>query len=244
MRLTVLCSAIAERDKCERTLFLLDKSLRNSRRNPSDSRYEDIQQQLRSSEVDLQYCLNFPITKEYKPLFPSETTEQNSNEPRPPLWDVVKQCMEDGSLNDLRTGALDNRLAEKGIDLEPKLLPEALAQEAEHEGRIEVIGSNEPGALIANNDLALLANVENKVENKSQKTKVRNDGRSSMIVELSSEPEVQPEPQAVEEVEESEDGVVLNLTANDHESGEISETGSLSDNPIGDEGSAAGDEHQ
>ena len=244
--------AFAESEKCQKTLRLLKKALAEI---PYDSigsgEDKGIQQEIYQKEVDLQYCLNFPFTKEYERLFSAEAPGVVLRDLRQPMWDVVEQCMKDGKLLDLRSGALDTSLAEKGIQLQPrkpfsfppettgekprpgaKILPEsrdiaedhpttaskdATMEEEEIRGNI---AQYQPPSPLTTNETP-----------KFERLPLHEAPHKAVPSSRSA-----PEPRSYED-SESDGGVVLNLTTNDHESGEISEHSLLAD------GSSDGEDH-
>ena len=244
--------AFAESEKCQKTLRLLKKALAEI---PYDSigsgEDKGIQQEIYQKEVDLQYCLNFPFTKEYERLFSAEAPGVVLRDLRQPMWDVVEQCMKDGTLLDLRSGALDTSLAEKGIQLQPrkpfsfppettgekprpgaKILPEsrdiaedhpttaskdATMEEEEIRGNI---AQYQPPSPLTTNETP-----------KFERLPLHEAPHKAVPSSRSA-----PEPRSYED-SESDGGVVLNLTTNDHESGEISEHSLLAD------GSSDGEDH-
>ena len=63
--------------------------------------------------MDLAYTQYSPLYQKYVAIFPQEkaqeNNEDNSNEqppPRPAMWKIVEKCLEQGTLDDLREGAL------------------------------------------------------------------------------------------------------------------------------------------
>ncbi|KAK5708545.1 hypothetical protein LTR17_020578 [Elasticomyces elasticus] len=79
---------------------------------------EDVEVKLKEAEVDVAYAVYFPLEKEYVPLFARKKKvegEAEDDSPEPAeyerqgdmeMWEKVKKCMEDGTLEALRNGKL------------------------------------------------------------------------------------------------------------------------------------------
>lgn len=244
-RLIDLPLAFAESEKCQKTLRLLKKALAEI---PYDSigsgEDKGIQQEIYQKEIDLQYCLNFPFTKEYERLFSAEAPGVVLRDLRQPMWEVVEQCMKDGTLLDLRSGALDTTLFEKGIQLQPRkpysftsetagknlrpevtILPETRDIAEDHDTTASKDATMEEAGF--KGKVAQYQEPSHIVTNKSPKLEHAPLHETSYKAVPSSKPA--PGPRGYED-SESDGGVVLNLTTNDHESGEISENSPPADN--------------
>ncbi|KAK0312768.1 hypothetical protein LTR01_002430 [Friedmanniomyces endolithicus] len=89
----------------------------------------ELEEKLRDAEVDVNYAIYYPLEKEYAPLFAKmkkqdDAAEADDESPEPAeyeregdseIWQLVKKCMTDGTLEALRNGKLT---ADKH-DLEP-----------------------------------------------------------------------------------------------------------------------------
>ena len=210
------------------------------------------------TEVDIQYCLNFPFTKEYEPLFSDGVNADITRGARQPLWDIVEQCMKDGTLEKLKVGALDAYLADKNIKLQPRLLLSYAPQASDNTTPPKAIDIS--GSQVAVTDNALIsshgnrAHAEDETKNNvleslqhEEDTKVGDyepQTSSQMLSTKEISPVPEPEPQRRDHSEESGGGVVLNLTSIDYDSGEISETIPRMRPDSDKEESSSEDEHQ
>ena len=215
---------------------------------------KEIQKEISCTKVDIQYCLNFPFTKEYEPLFSEGMNADITRGIRQPLWDVVEQCMRDGTLKDLKFGALDSYLADKSIELQPRLVLPPAPQANSNTTPSEV---TDPVSQVAVTDNALISphgtDTSGMGSNIPQYLQPDEDAkfgdhepegpfRILSTKEMSPIPE--PESQRRDHSEESEGGVVLNLTSNDHESGEISENSPRMRPDSDEEEGSSKDDHQ
>lgn len=88
--------------------------IRISAMNPHDgpvSAYKSAKEELHNAEVDYNYCLYFPTDEEFHPPPVSAARnftpkESNSRERRVRLWDMIEQCMKEGTLQDLKKGKI------------------------------------------------------------------------------------------------------------------------------------------
>lgn len=213
--------------------------------------YDKIQSEIRVAEVDLQYCLNFPWTKEYERLFSDATTDDVLHGSRQPLWDVVEQCMMDGTLDDLRTGALDNTLAENGIKLLPRESPdERMHPEAVvlHESKVieKANASTLQGVGDTRDEEEVRSNVLQYVQPSPIIPSDNHDPELEVPVHSKMElsPGPKPESHAYDNSEEEEGGVVINLNLNDQEGGEISENSAQANGSSEEEEPSLGDGQQ
>ncbi|KAK3644421.1 hypothetical protein LTR56_009673 [Elasticomyces elasticus] len=79
---------------------------------------EDVGEKLREAEVDVAYAVYFPLEREYVPLFARKKKVEGEGEDESPepveyerqgdavMWERVRKCMEDGTLEALRNGKL------------------------------------------------------------------------------------------------------------------------------------------
>ena len=97
-----------ERQKATRNL----KKARNQleQLEISSVQYSLVEKSVHIAEVDLNYTLFHPLGKKYISLFPKPGTaaspepQVDPNATKPVLWKVVKSCMKEGTLEDLRDG--------------------------------------------------------------------------------------------------------------------------------------------
>ncbi|KAL8793646.1 MAG: hypothetical protein Q9195_003798 [Heterodermia aff. obscurata] len=249
-------TALAEAEKCQKTFLRLKRALGSVPNDSLDNETcKEIQKQIHFTKVDTQYCLNFPLTKEYEPLFSDGLNADITRGARQPLWDVVEQCMADGTLKDLKFGTLDPYLADKGIQLQPRLLLSSAPQASHNSTPPKAIDL--PGFQVAVTDHTLTAphgtgtNGEDEIgSNISQDSLPYNFGDpepealSQTLSNKGISPIPEPESRRRDHSEESEGGVVLNLTSNDHESGEISENSQRMGPNTDEEETSSKDEHE
>lgn len=81
----------------------------------------DLQKQIHAAEVDVNYCLFYPLTEKYIALFPRsgapDPKDQGSERKdeavlslsKPPLWEIVEHCMKQSNLDALRDGKLSTK---------------------------------------------------------------------------------------------------------------------------------------
>ena len=166
--------------------------------------------------------------------------------------------MRDRTLEDLKFGALDAYLADKKIELQPRLILSSAPQTSNNTTSPKLIGV--PGSQVAVTDNALTspngtgANAENEMGSSAPQylqpykdTKLGDhepEAPSQMLSAKEISPIPEPEPRRRDHSEESEGGVVLNLTSDDHESGEISETSPRIRPDSDKEETSSKDEHQ
>ena len=166
--------------------------------------------------------------------------------------------MRDGTLKDLKHGALDAYLADKSIKLQPRLLHSSGTLAKSNTTPPKFIDLSGSQVAVTDNGPAspygTSANGEDEMRNNipqsSQPDKITKLGNHepeapSQILstkEISPIPELEPRRRG--HSEESEGGVVLNLTSNDYESGEISETSPRMRPDSDKEETSSEDEHQ
>ncbi|KAK1808280.1 hypothetical protein LTR12_017365 [Friedmanniomyces endolithicus] len=104
-----------ERQKASKRVKRLRKELAEAGGNECE-----VEQKLREAEVDVNYAIYHPLEKEYVPLFAKKKKQEDaaeadeeSPEPAeyeregdPEMWQLVKKCMTDGTLEALRNGKL------------------------------------------------------------------------------------------------------------------------------------------
>lgn len=106
-----------ERKKATRILKRLQKRLSSTVVGTDE--YGNLQSDIHSAEVDLNYALYHPLDEKYHSLYPPEKRRPNKEEEevdhkkpqeerasRPTIWNVVEKCMEEGTLMALRDGKL------------------------------------------------------------------------------------------------------------------------------------------
>lgn len=95
--------------------------IRLSAMDPHDgpvSAYKSAQQELHDAEVDYNYCLYFPCDEEFQPP-PLSTARKltpkgkSSRERRERMWNMIKQCMKEGTLQDFKEGKIRVSSAER-----------------------------------------------------------------------------------------------------------------------------------
>jgi hypothetical protein len=71
------------------------------------------EEMVRDAETDLNYARFFPLHVDYVPLWPTRKGEKEVREVKLgeregdlEMWELVRKCMEDGTLEDLREGRL------------------------------------------------------------------------------------------------------------------------------------------
>ncbi|KAH9839666.1 rRNA-processing protein Efg1 [Teratosphaeria destructans] len=109
-----------DRRKAERNLKKANKLLSACE---DDAVVEDLKQRAKDAEVDVNYAMYYPLDKAYVSLYPSkrkkegETDDAAAEEDEAQkgevgrkgdqgMWKTVRQCMADGTLDDLRNGKL------------------------------------------------------------------------------------------------------------------------------------------
>ncbi|QIW95510.1 hypothetical protein AMS68_001028 [Peltaster fructicola] len=89
------------------------------------------QKDVEEAQVDVNYAMYYPLDKPYNSLFPKDEDDSDGTTPAtlkssaqergdPEIRQLVKQCMVDGKLKDLRNGKLTG---DAGQDAEPVVLP-------------------------------------------------------------------------------------------------------------------------
>ncbi|KAK4507619.1 hypothetical protein PRZ48_001354 [Zasmidium cellare] len=107
-----------ERQKAERRLKKAKKALREAEES-GDGDVEELRARVEEVEVELNYAMYYPLEKEYVSLFPTrrgkdgeveEVVKDGERQGDAEMLEVVRKCMKEGTLNDLREG----RLSDKG----------------------------------------------------------------------------------------------------------------------------------
>lgn len=99
----------------------------------------ELEKRVQEAEVDVNYAQYYPLDQPYKALFPSKRRKADGSQDREEvengdaqevkdverqgdteMWEKVKQCMADGTLDSLRNGKLTSR---QGEDVEKTVLP-------------------------------------------------------------------------------------------------------------------------
>lgn len=114
---STLTLKLPERRKATRILKRLQKRLSST--TVGTDEYGNLQNDIHNAEVDLNYALYHPLDEKYHSLYPPEKRHPNKEEEeldqknpqeerasRPTIWNVVEQCMEEGTLMALRDGKL------------------------------------------------------------------------------------------------------------------------------------------
>lgn len=109
-----------ERKRATRILKRLQNRLHST--NVGTAEYENLQSEIHNAEVDLNYSMYHPLDEKYTSLYPPEARrskeededldQKNPQEERsskPTIWNVVEQCMEEGTLRALRDGNLGRK---------------------------------------------------------------------------------------------------------------------------------------
>lgn len=75
----------------------------------SSDEVEELKKQIHIAEVDLNYTQYYPLTETYIGLYPQKNVGGDDSGPKqgerskPPMWVEVEKCMEEGTLNRLRS---------------------------------------------------------------------------------------------------------------------------------------------
>lgn len=98
---------------------------------------------MRSAEVDLNYTQYFPLTETYVSLYPQNKVDSEGSKAKtegtgskPPMWAEVEQCMEEGTLDQLR-----HRVPKISVD-PPRKLQIKAAKQKPPPAPVETIGLN------------------------------------------------------------------------------------------------------
>ena len=108
-----------ERQKAGKRVKKLKREMANCE---DEGQGRELEKWLEEAEVDVNYAVYFPLERDYVPLFPrrrhdgeevSENPAPNAavsagwgREGAPGMWELVRKCMKDGTLADLREGRL------------------------------------------------------------------------------------------------------------------------------------------
>lgn len=99
----------------------LNRILRREKEQTLDSKQKTrLAQKIHAARVNLNYTIYYPLTEKYISLYPKskeppagEATKptvapkEERKEEKPPVWQVIERCMEDGTLDRLREGKLN-----------------------------------------------------------------------------------------------------------------------------------------
>lgn len=103
-----------DRRKAEKRVKKAKKEVQDS--GDGEAGKKVLEQKVKDAEVDVQYAVYYPLEKDYVPLFPrkqkgSEDDDEDVGEVErkgdPVMWETVKRCMADGTLDALRNGRLE-----------------------------------------------------------------------------------------------------------------------------------------
>ena len=105
---------------------------------------EVLEQRIRDAEVEVAYAVYYPLDLDYKPMFPSKRKQEGGQETAaeeakdaverqgdPVMWERVKQCMVDGTLDALRNGKLPPAVGGDGVAAEQRVKPATAVPAAE-----------------------------------------------------------------------------------------------------------------
>ncbi|KAF2173350.1 hypothetical protein M409DRAFT_62873 [Zasmidium cellare ATCC 36951] len=104
-----------ERQKAERRLKKARRAVREAEEEgegEGDVEVGLLRRKVEDAEVDLNYAMFFPLEREYVSLFPTRRGEEESEgregerQGDVEMWALVKRCMKEGTLADLRGGRL------------------------------------------------------------------------------------------------------------------------------------------
>ena len=186
-----------------------------------NSKFRKIQKRIYEAEVDCNYCLFYPINREYQSLFPQgkdeaselEDEDENSGKGRgryrglkPPLWRLVERCMKVGILEDLKSGNVDNNSLTDDVgpsvpqtDSEPTIPPQKATQQdligsetATHVGMVKVFAS---GKMIATVDSTTSQTRASDIYKAIEKANVSPVENRVFTVKISPEPQNEAEGQ-------------------------------------------------
>ena len=101
-----------ERQKAMRRLKKLGKWMRGGEDDEGKGVDRDrVGREIKDVKVDLDYTLYCPLNKKYVSLYPRQREEDQKERrgEKPPMWEVVKKCAEEGTLEDLREGKITGK---------------------------------------------------------------------------------------------------------------------------------------
>lgn len=134
-----------DRRKAEKRVRRAKKELEGL--DEGDGGREGLEQRVRDAEVDVKYAVYYPLEVEYVPLFPrkrkgSEDEDAEGDEVGEVerqgdsvMWETVKRCMEDGTLDALRNGKLSG--PEKGGDDDDATMKHTTTKQPKHSSKAE-----------------------------------------------------------------------------------------------------------
>lgn len=121
-----------DRQKAERRLKKKRKEVKilEDRGDAGEDEVESVKGEVKDLEVDVNYAIYFPLERDYVSLYPTRRKkgDEEGEEAAPEegegkrqgdaeMWEKVKRCMEEGTLQDLREGRLEGDGAE--LDSKP-----------------------------------------------------------------------------------------------------------------------------
>ena len=148
-----------ERKKATRNLKKLRSRLATG--SFGDSERQHLQDVVHQAEVDVKYTMYYPLTEKYVSLFPRGRSEgpaspRSNSSPgvagglvseKSSMWKVVKQCMEEGTLDALRDGRLSFRYSGEVAEVTDGIAKDQAAHNKIRQG----IKNHAPAALEASN---------------------------------------------------------------------------------------------
>lgn len=131
----------------------LNKLLRREKEQELDSKQKSrLEQKIHAARINLNYTIYYPLTEKYVSLYPKEKgksdekggeaaaePEQQNQDGKPPVWEIVEKCMEEGTLDRLREGQLN--IGADGKPTAPSTAPAAKSSSKKSNKRPE---SNDP----------------------------------------------------------------------------------------------------
>ena len=215
--------------KTKRRVGILRKAL--STKETYHPKYHLLIQRIREAEIDHNYCLFYPIDKEYEGLLSYRQDEVSGSDieddggelgklrrPKPALWRLVQQCTKEGRLEALRDGGLGESYSADDLrpslhaDIEP-ISPAATSNQQDLSGDTSVhVATPKPPDV---HDGQGFSGNSNFGRDSAYDTTLKSPDQSQ---QSDHEPDLDQDQDSG-----SDGGVVLNLQSSEHESGEISE---------------------
>ncbi|KAL9103447.1 MAG: hypothetical protein Q9163_001510 [Psora crenata] len=145
-----------DRQKATRNLKKLKRQL--AAVPPGDTAYQEIREALHHAEVDVNYTIYHPLTEKYLSLFPrmskgsasptstsGNSVAGNKASSKSPMWSIVEQCMQEGTLDALREGKLSSRYARSVTDVSHGIASDEVRQkQRKQEPRQKVADYQDP----------------------------------------------------------------------------------------------------